>query len=222
MAKVLFEDISYLNDPQCFSENYEYMSAYRRAALDNMKLQKDRMLSLGAGILLNKALDSCGLGGEYTIAYGKYGKPYFPQIKDQFRFSLSHSGTMAMCVFSSDVENRALSTGCDIQEKRKTDLKIAEHFFHPSEYELIMKEADHEKRTDLFYRLWTLKESCLKAAGTGTLLSMKDFRIELNTDENPSVWKGNQRMPFTFEEIRNIPGYCASYCIAEEHDPDGI
>ena len=93
MAKVLIENISYLNDPQCFSENYEHMSAYRRAALDNMKLQKDRMLSLGAGILLNKALDSCGLSGEYTIAYGKYGKPYFPQIKDQFRFSLSHSET---------------------------------------------------------------------------------------------------------------------------------
>ena len=177
--------------------------------------------------LLRKALRDTGIYFAEQeelpqVLHTAYGKPYFPQIKDQFRFSLSHSGTMAMCVFSSDVENRALSTGCDIQEKRKTDLKIAERFFHPSEYELIMKEADHEKRTDLFYRLWTLKESCLKAAGTGTLLSMKDFRIELNTDENPSVWKDDQRMLFTFEEIRDIPGYSASYCIAEEHDPDGI
>ncbi len=222
MAKVLIEDISYLNDPQCFSENYERMSAYRKGAIDAMKLQKDRILSLGAGILLEKALNSCGLSGKYAIAYGKYGKPYFPEIRDRFRFSLSHSGTMAMCVFSSDAENRTFSTGCDIQEKRKTDLKIAERFFHPSEYELIMKEADHEKRTELFYRLWTLKESFLKASGTGTLLSMKDFRIQLNADANPSVWKGDQRIPFTFEEIRDIPGYSASYCIAEEHDPQGI
>ena len=207
MAKVLIEDISYLNDPQCFSENYERMSAYRRAALDNMKLQKDRMLSLGAGILLNKALDSCGLSGKYTIAYGKYGKPYFPQIKDQFRFSLSHSGEYAVCVMAP------CETGCDIETVKPFREAVAKRVFTGEEYLWLSAEKNAGRGDEAFCRLWTLKESFLKVTGKGFSFPVQEAGFSFAEGPPVLLLHGQPEPSCSFFELQFSPEYRCAVCL---------
>ena len=86
-------------------------------------MKKDKMLSLGAGILIDKGLETFGLReANVRIAEGTYGKPYFPDYPD-IHFSVSHSEKMVLAVFA-DTE-----VGCDIEYMDSVDLKLAERFF---------------------------------------------------------------------------------------------
>ena len=96
-------------------------------------MKKDKLLSLGAGILIDKGLKTFGLReADVRIAEGKYGKSYFPDYPD-IHFSVSHSEKMVLAVFE-DTE-----VGCDIEYVDSVDLQLAERFFCQSEYDLIME-----------------------------------------------------------------------------------
>lgn len=159
-----------LEDPEVFFGFYEKLSEKRRQKIDSYRMKKDKMLSLGAGILIDKGLGAFGLREACVrIAEGKYGKPYFPDYRE-IHFNVSHSEKMVLAVFA-DTE-----VGCDIEYMADVDLRLAEKFFCHSEYEYIM-EHDKQERTEAFYRIWTLKESFVKAAGSGMMLPMNKFCI---------------------------------------------
>ena len=141
-------------------ERQEKVCAFRNAGAAR--------LSLAAGLLLNLALRDCGLqAGE--IRTGEYGKPCFPALPG-FHFSLSHSGSMALCA----VSDRAL--GCDIEQIRGDRLRLAARFFHPQEYAWLLALPE-EERQEGFFRLWTSKESFIKAIGRGLSLPLDSFCV---------------------------------------------
>ncbi len=130
------------------------------------------MLSLGSGILIDKGLEKFGLReSDVRIAEGTYGKPYFPDYPD-IHFNVSHSEKMVIAVFA-DVE-----VGCDIEYIGTIDLKLAERFFCKPEYEFIMGRQEQERK-EAFYRIWTIKESFMKAVGSGLMLPMNEFNIKI-------------------------------------------
>ena len=107
---------------------------------------------------------------EYGIEYrtaqietGKNGKPYLADRKDVF-FSVAHSGKRAVAAFSE------LTVGCDTEIiKADRDIeRLAERFYTSSEAEEVRRDPES------FYRLWTLKESCLKAMGTGLATELSE------------------------------------------------
>lgn len=161
-----------LEDSETFFSFYEKLSEKRRKKIDAYRMKKDKMLSLGAGILIDKGLQAFGLREKKVkIVEGKYGKPYFPDYPD-IHFNVSHSEKRVIAVFA-DTE-----VGCDIEYMASADLKLAERFFCKAEYEFIMEHQGQE-REEAFYRIWTLKESFVKAVGSGLMLPMDEFCIKI-------------------------------------------
>jgi len=158
-----------LDDPYVYSEAYRTMPAYRREKIDAFVFPEGKKLSMGAELLLRKAVSD--LGGEMgEVRTGQYGKPEF--IGSDIRFNLSHSGNRVMCSVSDD------DVGCDVEKVGPIDLKIARKYFFETEFEAI-DSAPEELRCDMFYRFWTLKESFMKATGLGFHLPLDSFRIVL-------------------------------------------
>jgi 4'-phosphopantetheinyl transferase len=90
------------------------------------------------------------------------GKPFLANSPVPLYFNLSHSREFAALAICSlgDV-------GVDIERPRQRDyLKIVERFFHPDEHQQLLA-CDDAKREQMFYSIWTLKESFFKAIGTG-------------------------------------------------------
>lgn len=180
MTKTIYLADTYaLSNPQLFETAYRTVSPTRRAKIDAVRFDKDKRLSLGAGLLLHIGLTECGLKAPFDIDYNEFGKPFLAD-NDGIFFSLSHSGTWAMCAISD------VPVGCDIEIIKEADLKIAKRFFHPDEYEAILALATPESaaQSDMFFRIWTRKESYVKAIGKGLSLPFESFSVLDDEGEN--------------------------------------
>lgn len=173
MYKIYQMDTKQLENPYIFQKYYQEVTDSRRQKVDSFRMMKDKKLSLAAGVLLNQGLKEHGLLAEREkIVEGEDGKPYL-RGDHRVYFNISHSEERAIAVFS-DVE-----AGCDIEyAKAFPGLGLAERFFCPEEYRYILKQAE-KSQAAAFYRLWTLKESFLKAAGFGLKLPLNQFCISL-------------------------------------------
>lgn len=96
-------------------------------------------------------------------------KPNLSSAAKSFDFNLSHSGSWAIAVFST---NRI---GVDIERcDRKNDvIAIAKHYFFEQELDDLLSEGECAR--DKFFDLWTLKESYMKARGDGLSLGLSNF-----------------------------------------------
>ncbi len=206
MICVYCSDTLVLNDDCIFQAAYAQMSGERRRKTDRFKFRKDKNLCLGAGMLLDYGLRAYGLR-EAELHYGllDHGKPYFME-EPTIHFNISHSGTKVMASFA-DCE-----IGCDIEKIADADLKIAERFFCDSEYAAIMEKRTPQEQNELFYRLWTLKESFLKATGLGLSLPLHAFEIALY-DQNLRVQHTVNEKTYACKEFDVIPGYKSALCV---------
>ena len=140
----------------------------RREKLASLRHLGARRLSLGAGLLLNYALRSEGLPPtEYAVT--EHGKPFFPALPD-FCFNLSHSGSRVLCAVSPS------PIGCDVELLGTVDFAIARRFFHPDECAWLLSLPESEREA-AFFRLWTCKESFVKALGLGLSLPLDSFAV---------------------------------------------
>ncbi|MGI6071749.1 MAG: 4'-phosphopantetheinyl transferase family protein [Lachnospiraceae bacterium] len=152
--------------------------------------------------------------------YGKHGKP---ELKDRpdIHFNVSHSAETVICAVSP------AKVGCDIEIVRKESSsldaerhslsrteKIARRFFTGSEQAWIARGGD-------FFRIWTLKESFMKATGFGLVLKMKDFDIRIGTQDgnceaadNIQVFHNIDDNQYVFREYNEIDGYRCALCAA--------
>ena len=160
-----------LNNEKLFSKYFSFMSDYRKSKINRMKMQKDKNMSLGVGILINEYLKTLGLREKDMIYEEKYnGKPYFKNLPEVY-FNASHSGNCAVCSFSSE------ETGCDIEKSDEVNTEIAKRFFARSEYEYIYSAKSDSEQLERFFRLWTLKESYLKFSGEGLQGGLNSFEV---------------------------------------------
>ncbi|WP_191089407.1 4'-phosphopantetheinyl transferase family protein [Paenibacillus spiritus] len=113
--------------------------------------------------------------GSNTLVFdqNEYGKPLLA-APGGVHFNLSHSGDWVVCAVA------AAPVGVDVEELREAPLEIAERFFHNKERRLL-NAASPEERGELFYRLWTLKESYIKAVGLGLSLALDSFSVDGGT-----------------------------------------
>lgn len=178
------------------------LSEYRQEKIERMKFREDKLLSLGAGLLLSQGLKDWGLSEQTAdFAYRENGKPFLRYYPDR-HFNLSHSGSQVMAVFS-DYE-----VGCDVEQVQSGKLRIASRFFTEKEQAYLAEPALSESGRDaLFTRLWTLKESVLKVTGAGMGMALNSFEFSLSDPVKVSLGK-----EYSFLEY-GLEGYRAAVCV---------
>ena len=144
MVKVWVADVSPLCESGCYEAYYSALPDFRKRKADRLRSVEMRAQSAGVWSLWEK------IRKEYGIA-------------DDAPRNFSHSGQYVMCAVETAGKNAAV--GCDLEKKGELKLRLAKRFFCPEEYEMILDQDSEEKRTDMFYRYWVLKESFMKATG---------------------------------------------------------
>ena len=164
---------------------------------ERFRFEKDRLLCIGAGLLLLYALP---LRDETELQTGPYGKLFIPGKRF---FNLSHSGHWCMLAVSD------MEIGADIEEIRESNVSIASSIYSPREIEWM-----NEQPLDRFHLLWTWKESVMKATGLGLNLNPKSIDVLPFTQDKPISLNGRT----WYAKSGNIPGYRYSICTAHPVD----
>lgn len=140
--------------------------------------QTEREQSAAAHAMLEECLpryaDMHGLHLPDTLTYQRteLGKPSFAELP-AVQFSLSHCTGMAACLLSPYV------CGVDIERTRPLRHKVVSRVFSQEEQAMLQSANDPDL---LFTRLWTLKESYVKAIGTGISYPMKTVWFSLTPE----------------------------------------
>lgn len=167
MVKILVGDVLESNLEESFDSIFDSLPKCRKDRVNAYKCEKDKVSSLLASKLLLNGLTSLGFEKQIqNITADENGKPYIPG--DPIYFSISHSGTKALAVFSD------CPIGCDIQFMDEKAIGIADHFFNDSEIQEINNADD---KTVEFFKYWTLKESYMKLDGRGLSVGIKNILI---------------------------------------------
>lgn len=204
--KLFWLDTDTLSDKAWCKECYARLSGDRQHKIDACRSPKDKQRSLGAGLLLDRGLSEYGLReASVKIALGQHGKPYLPD-HPHIHFNLSHSGEKVLAVFAST------PVGCDVQKLKKADLKLARRFFREEEYAYIAAQPDELQGSRAFCRIWTLKESFLKAVGTGLRTPLNSFGFQLLGDGSAVLRQSLCPDRFRFLEYE-LPAYQAAVCV---------
>ena len=134
------------------------------------------------------------------------GKPFFLSLPD-VHFSLSHTSSHVLCAVSRS------PIGADVETLRDIDVKVIERVMSPSEL-TAFRRAGQPK--DMFFDLWTLKESALKLDGEpGVSLRSLSFSL---LSGSPSFDAGG----LSCRLFRDIPGCTAAVCSHENELPEHI
>lgn len=139
----------------------ELLTVDRRAQFDRYSYLSDKAKCLVAGLLLRRAFGS----RVNEIKISNKGKPYF-ENNDAF-FNLSHSGDMVVLAVDAD------EVGIDIEQIRLVNKRVAERCYTRDELDYLYSKSDLSE----FYKLWTAKESLLKAIGSGFTVSPASFSV---------------------------------------------
>ncbi len=193
-------DTAVFDEKEAYETAYQSVSEQRRKKVDSYRLCKDKHLSLGAGVLLEQGLQRMGIT-EYSLAYGEHGKPYLTDSEDVF-FSLSHSGTLAACVFYKR------EIGLDIQKIKPVSEKLIKKVTTDTEFSYLINHSEDERKL-AFFRLWTAKESYMKYLGSGLSLSPK--RLEVMFGKTLTIKHDGNAVSVAFDE-QTLDGYALTVC----------
>ena len=184
--------IASVGDDSAYRRLYSAATEARKAKADALRFAEDKHRCIAAEALLRHALKKQGIC-DFQVLAEENGKPYLQGLP--VHFSLSHSGEYVLCAISSQ------SVGCDIQQIKQPDLKLARRYFSSGEVKLL------ESAPELFYRLWVLKESLGKALGCG--LNESILRQEFDLTGTKPTLKGK---PELFFREFSLPNYRCAVC----------
>ena len=208
VCKITGLDVSPLSEEALFQHWLARMPERRRKKALSFRFPEGRRLSLGAGILLKRALEEEGVdASSAVIRENEFGQPYLRDEPD-LHFSLSHSGSVALCALSGR------PVGCDAEQVGRGDGRIADRFFHPEEQALLSTVRDPAQWQRLFARIWTRKESYLKALGKGLNEPMDSFSA---VNPPPGVRYAEPEPP---EGLFRSAEYAFSCCVLGEGETE--
>ena len=127
--------------------------------------------------LLRECLKRFGVNySESTpIIKGIHGKPSLAE-HPEIQYNLSHGDGIAACIVGEK------ECGIDCERVRTYHVNVVKRVFSEAEKALIENMEESEKDL-LFFRLWTLKESYIKALGTGLSYPLTKAEFILDGDE---------------------------------------
>ncbi|MBD8840917.1 4'-phosphopantetheinyl transferase superfamily protein [Paenibacillus sp. CFBP 13594] len=193
--------------PEAYWDHFlSQVSAERRAQASRFLRQADAYRSVLGEILTRVTLSKLtGLRpAELSFTHNSYGKPSLSHHSD-VPFNVSHSGNWIALISGGTDE-----LGVDVEKIAPIDMQIAERFFSPKESQFLAAEPD-DRRLETFYRLWTLKESYIKAVGMGLSIPLDSFAILPNERKE---WHCKQAGTYLFLSQRLDDGHMLAACSA--------
>ncbi len=166
-----------------------YLSTERRERAQRHINSRERQLYLGAEALMNRSLERMGKGIPIPAAYvrNSCGKPYLKDVEGIY-MNWSHSGEYVLCA----VADREIGIDLQFNQKEPREslirkvLRVPELEFYQS--------LDAGRRKLCFYEFWTLKESFLKALGTGFYTPLERFCIQMEDGKPRIVQDINEKL----------------------------
>lgn len=158
------EDISVFSfplsaEPETFLNYAFVLSSHEQAQVDTFRSTDQRTKAIVRRGALRQLLgDRLGREpSEIEFQVAQFGKP---SVKDHpVQFSASSSGDIGIVAIS---EQRVV--GVDVERHDLLMIKDTFDFYSTFEHQLVQTAED---KADVFFRIWTRKESCVKATGHG-------------------------------------------------------
>ncbi|NQU22788.1 MAG: 4'-phosphopantetheinyl transferase superfamily protein [Candidatus Nealsonbacteria bacterium] len=136
--------------------------------------------------------------GAWVFRRNEYGKPEVAEpVGMTLRFNLSHTAGLVVCAVTSGrdvgVDVEALERQpADLErqpadlERQPADLDVARRYFAPAEI-ATLERLPEQRRQEVFFQFWTLKEAYIKARGMGLSIPLDDFALTLSEDRPPAI-----------------------------------
>lgn len=152
--------------------------------------------------LLRECLKTYGIdyNADTPIIKNDMGKPSLAERPD-IHFNLSHAKGISACIVSER------ECGIDCEQKREYRPNVAKRAFSESEREFL-ESLPEEERDMMFTRLWTLKESYVKAIGTGISYPLNTVGFAFDGDEIISDKKGCRFRQYLIHGGKYIVSLC--------------
>lgn len=182
-----------------------FISKEKRLKIQSFRNKDDFQRGLIGELLIRFVLCTSGKFTNEELMFGKnyYGKPFL-NYPSNIYFNISHSGDWVVCATDS------LPLGIDIEQINSIDVNISKRFFSENEFSRIIL-SDKCCQLSLFYDLWTLKESYIKAVGKGLSISLDSFIIDTIND-NIVVRTNKGLENYYFKQYNIDSGYKLSVC----------
>lgn len=181
-----------------------FVSKNRIDKVNKFLRYEDKVRSLIAEILIRVIVhEELGIrNSQIKFSTNSFGKLFLNNCKD-FYFNISHSNDWIVCISAN------CHVGIDIEKIEPIDyLSISKNYFTNKEYEYISQSSCNQQLEN-FYRIWTLKESYVKALGYGLNLDTRSFSISINKYNDIKLRNRNN---YNFKEINIDKEYKTSIC----------
>jgi 4'-phosphopantetheinyl transferase len=148
-----------------------------------------------------------------------HGKPFVTEPEEAKRpFNIAHTDGLVLCGIGSAAHKLV---GIDVERlNRRTDPAIADRYFSQPEVRYLETFQDDSLRSNAFLRIWTLKESFIKAIGTGLQTPLADFAFEEIDSDTPTIKMLNPKLEsdivWKFFSIQPRPGFIGAIAVASK------
>jgi 4'-phosphopantetheinyl transferase len=152
---------------------------------------------------------------DIRFSVNAYNKPRFDH-PSSFHFNVAHSGKWIVCAIADR------PVGVDVEQINDVNLDISMRFFSEDEHSIIMQREEPDRRF-LFYALWTLKESYLKAMGKGLYQPLDSFTIRFIDRDNIGLFSNGEMIPDVYFKQYSIEkDYSIAVCAHSHRFDDFI
>jgi len=223
MVTIYMMDIRPLEQEKDFWRCFFSVSRQRQQQAERYSFPLDRHRSLAAAVLIETGFyerytgNICFNPEEFLhpeLIFGIHGKPFFKEYP-QICFNVSHAGHFAVAAFSED------DVGIDIEKTGRLQMRVASRFFTDAEQDWICNQNGEQDRA--FTRIWTRKESLIKAIGHGLSYGLQHAQTCAWTGRNSSSTLLEQCMvnlsgrdSYLYFHEYSYENFCICVCSAEE------
>jgi 4'-phosphopantetheinyl transferase len=188
-----------------------------RLKIDSFARSNDAQRSLLGELLVRHLLAELTKSKlpDHPFTIGEKGKPA-PDGYNGIHFNISHSGQWVVAALSP------ASVGVDVERMRKVPEGVAHRFFSDAENKMLQNALNESQKAEIFFTLWTLKESFLKAIGKGLTKSLGSFTIVETGQKQYSLANDPEADGFFLKTFELCEGYKLAACAANENFYDQI
>lgn len=187
---------------------------------------KDAAATLAGRLLIRKFVSGVtGLSwDEFVLLRDEREKPCYPGLPN-VSFNVSHQG--AYTVLAG--ETGGAKIGVDVMEMKYTGGKPLQEFFRvmyrqltDREWQTVKESSQETIQERTFFRIWTLKESYIKATGTGMNVPLRSIEFKIHSKlegvgnyvQDTEIFVDGMKQPdWRFQEVLLKENYCVAVAI---------